>query len=62
MQAYDYDPPICTNCPNKATINEAGVHLCQDCAEDHPHWLLPIIDARRLEAREQEWKDLRNGT
>lgn len=49
--------PVCTNCGAAAISVE--VRLCEDCAEDCPDLKQPIVEARRLEAREQEWKDNR---
>lgn len=49
----------CDNCSLDATIKEAGVFLCEDCAENRPEMLQPIFDARRRESDLQDWKDSR---
>ena len=55
--------PRCTNCgTNEATIIEAGVCICQDCAEDNPQLQQPVIEARKAERDFQEWKDVKDGT
>ena len=51
--------PVCANCE----VDEAleGCDHCEQCLEDIPELRRPYIEARRLEAQEQQWKDERLG-
>ena len=58
MIAASDSPTMCSECTRDADICEAGVELCDDCAED-PELMQPVYDARLAESAAQDLKNIR---